>query len=188
MIQSVSRFVMGMFGWTILGDLPKCNKYIIIVGPHTSNWDFILGMLVRNALAAKIRFLGKSQLFVFPIGWFFRAIGGIAVYRSKENNLVDQVVAHYDNYDHFILGLTPEGTRRQVKRWHQGFYHIACKAQVDIVMIGFDYKTKQVRVREPLKPCNDIDHGFPIILDYFRAIDGRFEQEIANHQPKQKAG
>ncbi|WP_435275306.1 lysophospholipid acyltransferase family protein [Psychrobium sp. nBUS_13] len=186
MFQSVSKFILCVLGWKMVGQLPNEKKFIIIIGPHTSNWDFILGMVVRGAMGANVRFLAKHQLFNAPYGWFFRWLGGSPVYRHKDNNLVDQVVAMYENHDEFILGIAPEGTRSEIKRWKSGFYHIACKANVPIEMIGFDFKSKEVRFREPFMPTGNIDVDFPVILDYFRSIDGRHPKNIPHHLPAEK--
>ncbi len=186
MIQHLSAKLLNKLGWKIVGQLPDANKYIIIIGPHTSNWDFMLGILVRTSLGVKVRFLAKHQLFRFPFGWFFRAIGGMAVIRDKDNNLVDQVVAMYDAHEQFIIGLAPEGTRRTINRWRSGFYHIACKAKIDIVMIGFDFKSREIRIREPFTPADNVDQDFPIILDYFRKIDGCHPKSIPFHRPVAK--
>lgn len=186
MFQSVSKFILRVLGWKMVGQLPNEKKFIIIIGPHTSNWDFILGMVVRGAMAANVRFLAKHQLFNAPYGWFFRWLGGSPVYRHKDNNLVDQVVAMYENHDEFILGIAPEGTRSEIKRWKSGFYHIACKANVPIEMVGFDFKSKEVRFREPFMPTGDIDVDFPVILDYFRSIDGCHPKNIPHHLPAEK--
>lgn len=186
MFQSVSKFILRVLGWKMVGQLPNEKKFIIIIGPHTSNWDFILGMVVRGAMGANVRFLAKHQLFNAPYGWFFRWLGGSPVYRHKDNNLVDQVVEMYENHDEFILGIAPEGTRSEIKRWKSGFYHIACKANVPIEMIGFDFKSKEVRFREPFMPTGDIDVDFPVILDYFRSIDGRHPKNIPHHLPAEK--
>lgn len=89
MFQSLCKAILKLSGWTIDGRLPEAPQYIAIVGPHTSNWDFIVGVLARGALGQKIHFLGKHQLFIPPWGWLFRAIGGTPVDRRKSNNLVD---------------------------------------------------------------------------------------------------
>lgn len=186
MNQLISDFIFKKLGWNIVGQLPDERKYIIIIGPHTSNWDFILGILVRSTLSANVRFLGKHQLFNPPYGWFFRWLGGHPVYRHKDNNLVDQVVEMYNQHDEFVIGLAPEGTRHEIKRWKSGFYHIATKANVVISMIGFDFKSKTIVIREPLIPCGNIDTDFPIILDFFRDIKGRHSKVIPYHVPLNK--
>jgi len=184
MIQYLSCKILEKLSWKMIGEIPTDNQYIIIVGPHTSNWDFMLGILVRSALGIRVRFLGKHQLFRFPFGWFFRLLGGMPVFRSTDNNLVDQVVAMYDNHPNFILGLAPEGTRRTINRWHTGFYHIACRAEVDIVMMGFDFKSREIRIREPFTPTDNVDNDFPVILDFFRNIDGCYPKPIPFHRPE----
>jgi len=186
MIQSISKLILECLGWSIVGKLPEDKKYIVIIGPHTSNWDFVLGMIVRNVLGVKIRFLAKHQLFYPPYGWLFRWLGGSPVYRNKNNNLVDQVVAMYQESDEFVLGIAPEGTRSEIKRWKSGFYHIATKANIPIEMIGFDFKNREIKIRAPLMPTGDVDIDFPIILDYFRNIEGRHPKKIPFHQPINK--
>lgn len=186
MFQSVSKFVLKLLGWKMVGQLPDIKKYIVIIGPHTSNWDFVLGMVVRGALGVQVRFLAKHQLFYAPYGWFFRWLGGSPVYRHKDNNLVDQVVDMYNEHDNFIIGIAPEGTRSEIKRWKTGFYHIAHKANVPIEMVGFDFKRKELIFREPFQPTGDIDSDFPVILDFFRGINGCHPKKIPYHEAGKK--
>lgn len=186
MIQYLSSKLLQRLDWKIVGELPDAKKYIVIIGPHTSNWDFVVGMIVRAALGVRVSFLGKHQLFYWPWGWFFRLLGGQPVVRSRHNNLVDQVVHMYNTHDKFILGLAPEGTRRTINRWRGGFYHIAHQAQIDIVMVGFDFASGEVRIREPFTPCGDVDKDFPIILDYYRNIKGCHDKSIPFHRPAAK--
>lgn len=182
-MQRVSQLILRLMGWRITGRLPAARKFVVIVGPHTSNWDFVVCILVRSALAAKVSFLGKHQLFRFPFGYLLRAMGGRPVVRNRDNNLVDQVVALFAEQDDFVLGLAPEGTRSPVNRWKQGFYHIACAADVPIVMIGPDFVHKEVRIAAPFWPSGDIDADFPRILDYFQGIQGRHPKRIPPYLP-----
>lgn len=182
----INLYILKLLGWRINGQLPDTKKYIITVGPHTSNWDFVLGILARSALGAKVRFLGKHQLFKFPYAWLFRMLGGMPVNRTMDNELVEQVVTMFDNNDHFVLALAPEGTRRSTNRWRSGFYHIACIAKVDIVMVGLDYGSKQIVIEEALSPTGDIDVDFPKILDFYRGIKGRYPKKIPFHRPRAK--
>lgn len=125
MFTHLCRWLLKISGWQIQGQLPSQAKYIVIVAPHTSNWDFIIGVLARGALNTRIHFLGKHQLFIPPWGWFFRAIGGSPVDRRKNNNLVDAAVQLFATQPDYKLALAPEGTRSPVTRWKCGFYHIA---------------------------------------------------------------
>ena len=136
------KFLLKLTGWSIEGSLPKENQYIIIAAPHTSNWDFIIAVMLRGALNEKIFYLGKSQLFKLPWGWFFSAMGGKPVDRTKSNNLVDAVVNIFKEDPYFKLALAPEGTRSAVKKWKTGFYYIAKGSNIPIVPCGLDFKKK----------------------------------------------
>ncbi|MCG9698396.1 lysophospholipid acyltransferase family protein [Shewanella sp. Isolate11] len=172
MFRITCKSLLKLWGWKIDGHLPVNQQYVAIVAPHTSNWDFIIGVLARGALGQKIHFLGKHQLFIPPWGWFFKAIGGTAVDRRKNNNLVDAAAQLFSQDPNFRLALAPEGTRSPVKRWKTGFYHIAVKAQVPIVTVAFDFANKQVVIPEPMQVTGDIEPEMNRILDFYRDIKG----------------
>ncbi len=179
------RFILKLIGWKLVGTLPSDKKYIVIVAPHTSNWDLVIGLLGRFATEAKINFLAKKQLFFFPLGNLLRALGGTAVDRSKQGNKVEQIVELYKQLDELILGLAPEGTRSLVTRWKEGFYHIAMQTGISIVMIGFDYPSKEIRIHEPFWPTGDINKDFPQFVSYFRTIRGRYPKELPDFRSKE---
>lgn len=181
MFQSLCKAILKLSGWTIDGRLPEAPQYIAIVGPHTSNWDFIIGVLARGALGQKIHFLGKHQLFIPPWGWLFRAIGGTPVDRRKSNNLVDAVAQLFQQDPQFKLALAPEGTRSPVTRWKTGFYHIASKAQVPIVTVALDFAGKRVVIPDAIQVTGDIDKEMPQILDFYRSIKGRHAKAIPDY-------
>ncbi len=181
MFQSLCKAILKLSGWTIDGHLPEAPQYIAIVGPHTSNWDFIVGVLARGALGQKIHFLGKHQLFIPPWGWLFRAIGGTPVDRRKNNNLVDAAAQLFQQDPNFKLALAPEGTRSPVKRWKTGFYHIATKAQVPIVTVALDFAGKRVVIPEAIRVTGNIDKEMAQILDFYRTIKGRHAKAIPDY-------
>ena len=180
-MKQIGRLLLKLMGWKIVGELPKDKKYIVIVAPHTSNWDLFICLCGRFAVGVKINFLAKKQLFFFPLGSFLRGMGGASVDRAKRENRVEQVVALYKLHDEFKLGLAPEGTRSPVTRWKEGFYHIACQAGIPIVMIGPDYASKEIRIHEPFWPSGDINKDFPQIIAFFRTIRGYYPKEIPDH-------
>lgn len=184
-MQKISRFIFKLLGWTIVGELPQEKKYVVIVAPHTSNWDLIICLCARFAVGVKINFLAKHQLFFFPLGNLLRAMGGTPVDRSKKSNKVEQAVELFRQSDELKLGLAPEGTRSPVKRWKEGFYHIACKAGIPIVMIGPDYASKEIRIHEPFWPTGDIKKDFVTIVAFFRSIKGYRPKEIPDYSPKE---
>lgn len=173
MLRWLYKFVFKLLGWKIIGDLPDLKKYIIIVVPHTSNWDFVLGVVVRRILNPRIRFLGKNSLFKPPYGWIFKWLGGYPVDRQKSSAMVETVVNIFDKEESFILALAPEGTRSKVPRWRTGFYHMAVQAKVPIVMVGFDFRSKQVVVHSPFYPSGDLTKDLTYIQDQFKGIKGK---------------
>ena len=174
MLRPLYVLLFKMFGWKVVGNMPREKKYIIAVGPHTSNWDFPVGVAARSILRIqKAQFLGKSQLFKPPFGWFFRALGGHPVERTTSHDMVDQVVKIFNRHDEFVLALAPEGTRKKVDKVRTGFYYIAKGAQVPIVPVGFDFQKKLIVVSEPQYSTNDADADMEKILSFYRTIKGR---------------
>ena len=175
MLRPLYLFLFRLFGWRINGSFPgELKKYIIAVAPHTSNWDFPVGVAARSILRIqKARFLGKSQLFKPPYGWLFRALGGYPVERSTSHDLVDQVVKIFNSHEEFILALAPEGTRKKVEKFKTGFYYIAKKANVPIIPVGFDFGKKEVVLGQPLFPSDSIEADFEILYSFYRSIKGR---------------
>jgi 1-acyl-sn-glycerol-3-phosphate acyltransferase len=168
-------FLLWITGWKIRGKFPYyLKKCVVIVAPHTSAWDFILGLAVRSKLRlGYLHFLGKKELFDGPFGFFFRWLGGIPVDRSSSHNLVDQVVQKFKAEESFSLVLSPEGTRRKVERLHTGFYHIAQQAGVPLVMIGFDFGKKEVVVAEPFTTTEQAA-DFRFLLNFLALCRERF--------------
>jgi 1-acyl-sn-glycerol-3-phosphate acyltransferase len=186
MMQAFGRFILKLFGWKVVGELPNTKKYVVVVAPHTSNWDFLVGLFARFSVGVKINFLAKRQLFFFPLGLLLRALGGAPVDRARTTNKVDKVVDLFKKNDAFKLAITPEGTRGPVTRWKEGFYHIACKAQLPVAMVALDYGSKEVRIREVFWPTGDISKDFPLILDYYRKISGRYPKHVPHYLPYKK--
>ena len=171
---------MNLLGWKIVGRLPDLKKYIIIVAPHTSNWDFPLGVLVRGTLDRKISYLGKKELFRAPFGWIFRALGGYPVDRERSQSMVDRVVRLFQEQETFLLALAPEGTRSRVAQWRTGFYHIAVNAGVPIQPVALDYPQKKVEVMDLFYPTGAIEKEMPVIQEKFKRFKGkRFESRAS---------
>ena len=154
--------------------MPPLKKYVLIVAPHTSNWDFFVGIAARSILKLRSKYLAKNSLFRIPVvGWLLTQLGGFPVDRSRHSNLVEQVAEMFRNRDKLVVTLTPEGTRSYVPKWKTGFYWIAHQANVPIVMVGFDYGNKIVEVKPPFYPTGDIEKDLPFILNYYRSIKGK---------------
>ncbi len=168
MVKYLCSFILRVSGWKITGDFPEHEKkYITIVAPHNSNWDFILGVLVRGATGMKSKYLGKASLFKPPHGWIFRMLGGYPVDRSKRTNLVDQVVDIFNKHEEFRLAIAPEGTRKKVNEWKTGFYYMSVQAKVPIVRCVLDWPNKEIRFYKPFTPSGDIQKDMPEIRKAF---------------------
>lgn len=168
----LARIIMWSLGWRVKGKLPDLPKFVLIGAPHTSNWDFVLFLGLIFHLRANVHFMGKAELFRFPIGWFFRYCGGVPVDRKKSTGLVEQMVKVYNDSEKFILTIAPEGTRHHVVEWKRGFYHIAKGAGVPIVMAVVDGKHKEVRVGQVFQPTDDLEADMTAIQGYFTGVTG----------------
>ena len=175
MFKRFSIFCLWITGWKTDVHFPqRVKKCIIIVGPHTSAWDIVIGVLYRSAAGMSgTRFLGKQELFDGPFGFLFKWMGGTPVDRSSKQKLVDQVVEIFNSKQELRLALSPEGTRQKVSRLRTGFYHIARGAKVPIIMAGMDYKNKNLILSTPFYPgCNEAIEQQKVIL-FFAAIKGK---------------
>jgi 1-acyl-sn-glycerol-3-phosphate acyltransferase len=173
-MRHLYSLLFSLFSWTFEGESPKdLKKCIIIVAPHTANADFFIGVMARSVLQLRsTKYLGKSSLFKAPFGFIFRLLGGYPVDRSKNNNLVDAVVELFNSKERFSIALAPEGTRKKVPTIKTGFYHIAKKAHVPIVMVGFDFGSKKIKVSKPFYPGESMAKDFHDIITFFSACKG----------------
>lgn len=147
---------------------------VLAVAPHTHWIDVMVGFAARSKLRiTHARFLAKKELYKWPLGWILRKMGGTPVDRFSNQGMVEQVVELFNTHDDFILGLAPEGTRQRVNSLRTGFYHIAKKAGVPIVPIGFDYSTKTVVIGEPFFPGDDEGADLAKIIRFYSGITGR---------------
>jgi 1-acyl-sn-glycerol-3-phosphate acyltransferase len=164
-----------VFGWRIISHLPPdLDRFICVVAPHTSNWDFPIGLFTRRlANMGDTKFLAKKSLFKPPFGWLFRALGGYPVDRSGHKNQVDAVVAMFERGEIHKITITPEGTRKYQPNWKTGFHHIARKANVPIILGSFDYATKTVHLSEPFPLTDDANADVERMKDWFRPYKGR---------------
>lgn len=167
-----SRAMLGLMRWNIEGDFPSEPKQVCIVAPHTSNWDFIVGILAVFAIGIRVRFLAKDTLFRGPLGWFMRWCGGMPVNREAPQGLVPQVVDAIEKSERIFLAITPAGTRSSTKPWKSGFYHIAVAARVPILPVVFDGPNRAIRFLPAFEPSGDYEADLPKLLAMYAGVRG----------------
>ncbi len=167
------RLLLPLFGWKTEGQLPDVPQWICIVAWHTSNWDFPIGILTSWVFRIHTSFLGKDSLFRGPLGWFFRAVGGIPVDRSRHNNLVTAAVDAFRSRPHLIYAVAPEGTRQKSECWRSGFYHIALEAKVPIVPAFLDYGRKVAGFGPPIYPTGDVEADLATIRAFYSTVTAK---------------
>ena len=178
MKKLIGRFVLAVSGWRIDGGAPATKKLVMIAAPHTSNWDFVYMTAIAFVLDIKIYWMGKKSLFRFPLGMFFRAVGGIPIDRSKSNNMVDQMVQEMDQRERFFLVVPAEGTRQRRDYWKSGFYHIARGAGVPIALGFLDFYRKCGGIGPLLHPTGDIQADMDRIRAFYADVKGKHPERF----------
>lgn len=160
--------ILNLFGWSVDITTPYFNKCVICVAPHTSNWDFFIGLAAYKSLGRNANFLMKSFWFFFPLKYVLRALGGIPVVRSgKKGSLTEKVISLFKTRDYVNLAVTPEGTRDATEKWKTGFLYIAYGANVPILLGVIDYKDKKVLIKDQFQPTGDVDKDMKSIKSYY---------------------
>jgi 1-acyl-sn-glycerol-3-phosphate acyltransferase len=179
---------MKLIGWNAINEFPNhLKKGVVIVGPHTTWRDFIIGIGFRSVLNIKHgKYLGKAELFRGPFGFLFRWLGGTGVDRFSKHGVVEQVVEKFNTADNLFIALSPEGTRKKVEKLRTGFYHIAKQAKVPIVMVGLDYSKKELSVSEPFYTTDDEAADFKKIIEFFVPLKGYHPDQGMGHLLKEK--
>ncbi|TYB70039.1 acyltransferase [Bizionia gelidisalsuginis] len=166
-----------VFGWQIVGNKnfskDTVKKAVIIAAPHTSFYDFFVGICLRKIVNVKTNFIGKKELFRWPLGLYFKSVGGVALDRTPGQNKVQAIALLFKNKREFRLTLAPEGTRGKVKEWKTGFYYIAKEANVPIIMFTLDFKNKQNKISEPFYPTHDSTADLACIRSFFKDVVGK---------------
>ncbi len=171
MIKLFSRLMLKMLGWKIEVNMPSdVRKVVMLVAPHTTNYDFFIGRLVFNIVGLPVKFLIKEEAFSFPFGGLLKKMGGIPVQRGKRNNLVHQLADHFNQAEKLVLVITPEGTRKYTKYWKKGFYYIAIEAQVPVALGYLDYKYKKAGVKKLVYPSGDLKEDFEEFKTYYQNL------------------
>jgi 1-acyl-sn-glycerol-3-phosphate acyltransferase len=177
--RAVGHWLLRSMGWTVEGEVPNVPKVVIAVAPHTSNWDFVVGIATMFALDLKIGYLGKHTLFRWPFGAFMRWTGGIPVDRSSPHGVVGDSVAAFSRTERRILAIAPEGTRSRVGQFKSGFLQIARGAGVPVLLATLDWGAKVVRFGPAFDPGADVEADRRRTEAFFAPVRGRNSRQSA---------
>ena len=172
--------ILKLFGWNykLLVDIP--DKSVICVAPHTSNWDFIIGILFyKSIIGGKPHVLMKKEWFFFPFNYLFKSLGAVPVDRKKRNSFSHQMVDVFNSESRFHLVIAPEGTRKRNTQWKTGFYYIALNAGVPITLAYIDYSKKEIGVKKIFYPCGDLKNDIEEIKNYYKDVHAKHPKKFA---------
>jgi 1-acyl-sn-glycerol-3-phosphate acyltransferase len=174
LLRVLGRAALRVSGWRIVGELPRLPKFIIVVAPHTSNWDFPVGVAAMFALDLDVHWFGKDTLFRPPAGVIMRALGGRPVRRESPEGVVREMAAIVNAEPQFLLALAPEGTRKKVTTWRTGFYRIAEATGIPIVPVWFDWSRREIGIGEPVYAMGHLERDVAAIKSLYRPEMARY--------------
>lgn len=174
--RAIGRLILSSMGWRFEGRLPDLKKFVAIGAPHTSNWDFVIGMSALMALGIRVNWIGKDSIFKWPVKYIWQWLGGKPVDRFHPHGVVQQTVDLIKSHEHFVLGLSPEGTRKDMTQWRTGFYHMAHGAEVPLLFVYFDYKNKALGFGPLFFTTGELEKDLPQMLKYYKAFSGKFRK------------
>ena len=162
-------------GWKIIGDFKEkeIKKVVMIIVPHTSWHDFYIAIFTRKTLGVMVNFVGKKELFIWPFGYYFKWMGGAPLDRTSGQNKVEAIAEIFKSKEEFRLAMAPEGTRKKVTEWKTGYYYIAHLAQVHIMPVSFNYKTKIVTIGNPFYTTGDIEKDTKFLKSFYTGVEGK---------------
>lgn len=178
-MQKLSRLILRLLGWSWEAKTPDFNKCILVVAPHTSNWDFLLGKLGYTAMGRNANFIIKKEWMIWPLSILFKKLGGIPVDRSKASKFTDQITELFQKMDIFNVAITPEGTRKRNPKWKRGFYVISLKAKVPISLVSIDYAKKKVSLFDVFEPTGDEHADMEAIKQKFKGVVAKHPENFA---------
>lgn len=178
-MKTISESILGLLGWKITGEFPDIKKSITIFAPHTAHIDAIYGKLGFSGLGVKYVFLSKKELFVFPMNLVMRKFGSIPVRGVKGQNAIFQVVDLLNSKDELHVVISPEGWIKRVEKWNKGFYYMASKANVPIVVGYLDHKKKEMGVKGVIYDITDYKSVIEQINEMYKDVTGKCPEQFS---------
>lgn len=171
--RALGALWLRLCGWRVEGRLPHAPRAVVIAAPHTSNWDLPFMLAVSWVLGVRPAWLGKQELFRWPVGGVMRWLGGIPIDRATRGGMVAQAAARLRTADRLMLVVPPSGTRSRAPHWKSGFYHIARAAGVPILCTFLDYRRKVGGIGPAVVPSGDVAADMNLIRAFYAPIQGR---------------
>jgi 1-acyl-sn-glycerol-3-phosphate acyltransferase len=165
--QRIAALFLRAARWRVEGVRPRERRVVVVAAPHTSNWDLLFLLAFAWVFGVRMRFMMKHTLFRGPAGPLFRALGGIAIERRRPGGVVGQMVEAFARADELVLVIPPEGTRGRAEAWKSGFYHIARKADVPVVLSYLDYARRAGGFGPEFRLCGDVQRDMDLIRDFY---------------------
>jgi 1-acyl-sn-glycerol-3-phosphate acyltransferase len=178
-MRKLYTFLLKLFGWNYALPVVIPDKCVLCVAPHTSNWDFVIGMLFYKSIGGNPHVLMKKEWFFFPLGNLLKSMGAIPVDRGKKTSVSSQMVELFRLKTHFQVAVAPEGTRKKNTVWKTGFYYIALNACVPITLAYIDYLKKEVGVKKIFHPTGDVKCDIDKIKHYYKDIRAKHPKRFA---------
>lgn len=178
--MGLSALILKAAGWKVDVRVPDIPKSLIVVAPHTSNWDFVLCILASWVVNRRIGFLMKASWFFFPLNYLFKALGGIPVHRKKpHSSLTDAVIDKFNASERLCVAITPEGTRSRNDKWHTGFLRIAKGANIPILLAALDFPSRTIILDREFHPSGDVEADMKEIKRYYSAFTGKYPDKFS---------
>lgn len=177
--RALARWLLQLGGWNVNGDLPDQPRFVLIVAPHTSNWDFPICILAMFAVGLRLSWIGKHTLFRFPVAPLLRWFGGEPVDRAATHGTVEVAIERFRARAQWVLGIAPEGTRR-LTEWRSGFYRVALGAGVPILPVWLDYQQRVLGLGQPVWPSGDIPADVAVLGSFFRKGMARYPEQFSD--------
>ncbi|MEM1269919.1 MAG: lysophospholipid acyltransferase family protein [Bacteroidota bacterium] len=177
LMRATGKLVLRLSGWRVIGDVPA-SKMIVVAAPHTSNWDFVMGMAGLFAMRLRMQWVGKHTLFRAPFGGFMRRLGGIPVNRTAKVGVTRQIAEAFDKTDKLLVAIAPEGTRSPSKKWRSGFYHMAVTAGVPILLAYLDYERRVMGFGPHFMPSGNQEEDMARMYEFYATIAPKFPENF----------
>lgn len=176
--RAIGRFLLFGLRWQVKGTVYNAPKLVMVLAPHTSTCDFLVGLASMLAVGFRSSWLIAAKHTWWPLGIFMRRLGGIPVHRSAPHDVVSQMVKTFNDNDKLLFALSPEGTRKKVTKWKTGFWHIASDAGVPIQLISFDYARRITECGPVIETSNNIEADMKLIQNYYKGVQAKYPSKF----------